>query len=562
MKKARFLLLALFFMAFCAAYAESAKEEKVVVLPEGIREIGEEAFADDASINCVVIPGGVAIADDAFSGCKNLKTLVILDGATISLENVFSALPIERVYCPAGSEAEKHFKEKGIKVFSLSDYASDSEFATEIRNSGIVITGYRGKDVEVQIPAYIRGIPVIAVGERAFYGNEQLLSVSVPERVTSIGQYAFYGCRALENIDLPKSIAEIGNYAFQNARNIKQIDLNKNLRTLGENPFLNCAMLSTVTGLEENRNYTYSNGMIVDTRAGRVVSYLSNMQAKEVVVPDGITNIGKYAFSYAQTLTKITFSENIEEIGDYAFYECPSLKEVHAEGTIKKIGASAFRNCERLSDIVLSEGLASIGDYAFKNCRSLPALSVPESVQAMGKDVFYLDKPAAGAVMNIVPLYQFHYTKTICVIAGEARSVKTSGCGATCVAMIIRYMKENYNETPETVFEWLYKAGYYKGDGLSHAALSRYLSVSGIGNRWTGSTTEVLNSLKAGKPVIAHMGRGTFADNGHYILLRGIDENGMILVNDPNSRRLTQGAYSLQLIRSQLKTSDGFCIVR
>ena len=321
-------------------------------------------------------------------------------------------------------------------------------------------------------------------------------------------------------------------------------------------------MLSSVTGLEENRNYAFTDGMIVDKREGKVVVYLSNVRAKEVSVPSGIKAIGKYAFSYAQTLTGITLCETVEEIGDYAFYECPSLKKVVTGGALKKIGASAFANCERLSDIELTKGLASIGDYAFKNCRSLANLSVPESVQSMGKDVFYLDKPVSGTVMNIVPLYQFHYTKTICVIGGENRSVKTSGCGATCVAMIIRHMKGNYEETPETVFEWLYKAGFYKGNGLSHLALSRYLSKNGIGSRWTGSTTEVLNSLKAGKPVIAHIGSGTFAENGHYILLRGIDENGNILVNDPNSRRLTEGAYSLQMIRSQLRASDGFCIVK
>ncbi len=560
MKKARFMLFAVALLLFL--FTGDAQEAKVIVPPVGLLEIGEEAFAGDASIEAVVIPGGVVISDDAFSGCVNLKTLIILDGTDVSFDSAFSSLPIEYVYCPVGSIAETYYRNKGICVYPVSDYAADSEFLTEIHPSGIVITGYAGADCDVSIPEFICGIPVVSIGDKAFYGNETIVTVSVPDSVTSIGQYAFYGLRSLESISLPKGIAEIGSYAFQNARNLKQIALNENLRALGENPFLNCAMLTTVTGLEENPGFAFSDGMIINLKDSSVVSYLSNTQAGEVIIPKGIVSIGKYAFSYAQALSCITLPETAEEICDFAFYECPSLRTVETEGVIKRIGASAFRNCERLSEIIFREGLTHIGDYAFKNCRSLPEIALPQSVRTVGKDIFYLDKPVSGSVLSIVPLYQFHYTKTVCVIGGEEKSVKTSGCGATCVAMVLRFMKEDYEVTPQTVFDWAYETGYYKGDGLSHLALSRYLSISGVQSRWTGSTTDVLDALKAGKPVIAHMGPGTFADNGHYILLRGIDENGLILVNDPNSRRLTQEAFSIQTIKSQLKTADGFCIIK
>ncbi len=562
MKKIRMLIPALIAVMLWAFFAFAEQEERVIVIPGNIAEVGEEAFADDTSISAVVIPGGVSIAQNAFSGCINLKTLIVMDGADISFTDAFSETPIECVYCPENSAAEKYYKDKGIAVLPVSEYAAGSEFLTEIQPTGVVITGYTGTEKNVRIPSRIRGIPVTAIGDKAFYGNEAILSVSVPEYVTSIGDYAFYGCRSLESISLPQRIAEIGDYAFQNARNIKSLTLSKNIRALGDNPFLNCACLSSVTGLEENAYYSFTGEMIIDVRENRIVSYLSNTPATEAVVPNGIASIGKYAFSYAQTLTSVILPQTVNEISEYAFYECPSLKTVCSEGIIQKIGASAFENCERLSEITLSEGLIHLGDYAFKNCRSLPPVTLPESVLTVGKAVFHLDMPVSGTIMNIVPLYQFHYTKTICVIRGEEKSVKTSGCGATCVAMVIRYVKGDYSVTPETVFEWLYEAGFYQGDGLSHLALSRYLSISGIASRWTGSTTEVLNNLRAGKPVIAHMGPGTFADNGHYILLRGIDENGMIIINDPNSRRLSQETFSLQMIRSQLKTTDGFCIVK
>ena len=562
MRKKRVLLSALVFMLLAFLSAASAQEEKVIMLPSGVMQIGEEAFSDDASITAVLIPGAVSIADNAFSGCENIKTLIILGNTVSSFENAFSLLPIERVYCPVGSEAEAYYEGKGIQVYPVSEYASDGEFQSEIQGAGVVITGYTGTETLVQIPSAIRGLPVVAVGERAFYENQTILSVIVPEGVASIGKHAFFGCRALESVILPGSITKIGDYAFQNARNIKAIDLSRNLRSLGENPFLNCALLSNVTGLEENPYYAFSEGMISDVRQGKIVSYLTNMRHDHVVIPKGITSVGKYAFSYAQTLSSVTFSASVLEIEDFAFYECPSLKTVHAEGVLKEIGKSAFQNCEGLSAVHLREGLTHVGDYAFKNCRSLPEITLPETVEYQGKGVFEIDKRFEGTVMSIVPLFQFHYNKIICVIRGEEKSVKTSGCGATCVAMIIRYIKGNYNETPETIFEWMYKMGFYKGSGLSHQALSAYLSKNSISSRWTGSTTDVINNLKAGKPVIAHMGPGLFADNGHYILLRGIDENGKILINDPNSRSLTEQSFSIQFIKSQLKAVDGFCIVK
>lgn len=84
----------------------------------------------------------------------------------------------------------------------------------------------------------------------------------------------------------------------------------------------------------------------------------------------------------------------------------------------------------------------------------------------------------------------------------------------------------------------------------------------GFSSKWTQLTYEVIESIKSGKPVIAHMGPGIFADNGHYILLTGIEENGDILINDPNSRERTGQAYPISTIRSQLKVALGFGIIK
>ena len=430
MRPVLFVLLLMLFICVCG----KAEGGRVVVIPPGIREVSEEAFADDTGISTLVIYEGVSIGENAFSGCTNLKTLMVIGDPDIPFRNVFSGVPIRNVYCQRGSKADAYFRSRKVNVYPLTAYPSSDVFTTDFRMAGVVITGYKGMDSEIEVPAQILGMPVTEIGENAFYENVYLEKIHFPRSVTTIGKNAFF--------------------------------------------------------------------------------------------------------------------------------TCPSLKTVETDGVIQKIGARAFENCERLSEISLVNGLTHVDDFAFKNCRSLKNTYLPESVQAAGEGVFKIDPQVEGTNLNIVPLYQFNYTRTICVFNNEEKSVMTSGCGATCVAMAIRFQTGDYSVTPESVFEWAYKTGYYKGSGLSHLTLSRALSLKGVKNRWTKSTTEVLNCLKDGRPVIAHMGPGLFADNGHYILLRGIDENGLILVNDPNSRELTQQAFPIELIKSELKVYDGFCLIR
>jgi hypothetical protein len=70
----------------------------------------------------------------------------------------------------------------------------------------------------------------------------------------------------------------------------------------------------------------------------------------------------------------------------------------------------------------------------------------------------------------------------------------------------------------------------------------------------------ILGALRDGHPVIAHMGKGTFTNDGHYIVLRGIAEDGKIFVNDPNSSSRSQKTYSLDLIMREAKTFRSFMV--
>ncbi len=157
-----------------------------------------------------------------------------------------------------------------------------------------------------------------------------------------------------------------------------------------------------------------------------------------------------------------------------------------------------------------------------------------------------------------VPIdYQFNY-KT--VRYGTNKSTSSSGCGAASASMVVEYYLNNgSSQNPDTLFKWACDNGWYTGSGLSYAAVKKLCSNYGVTLTWVGTQSEIINALKAGYPVIALMGPGTFTSGGHYIVLSGIKiENGTtyIRVNDPNSSSRTNKYYTLSTIWSEKRTSS------
>ena len=148
---------------------------------------------------------------------------------------------------------------------------------------------------------------------------------------------------------------------------------------------------------------------------------------------------------------------------------------------------------------------------------------------------------------------QGQYTKTTCL---KDRTVKTSGCGPSSLAMGIRVLTNN-NISPETLFKEGCDAGLYNGDGYSHHALSTLGQKHGVKVTWTNNIDSVYTALANGKGVIFHVGHDSkyhFTKGGHYIFLYGAKiENGVkkAYVFDPN------GSNNYSNVLFVLDKSDG-----
>jgi hypothetical protein len=176
---------------------------------------------------------------------------------------------------------------------------------------------------------------------------------------------------------------------------------------------------------------------------------------------------------------------------------------------------------------------------------------VPINTENTVSDIQSLNLPAPPANgsmgTNNVPYFsQRAYENSNYGICG---TVKTSGCGPTSMAMVLKYYK--VNTTPPEVAANFAAEGYRgctknatapecKGcTGTSHLAFtnSTMLAKNNLVGRNVpiSNSEEIIKLLSANKPLIVSMGPSKFTRNGHFIVLTGIDSDGNILLNDPNS---------------------------
>ena len=104
-------------------------------------------------------------------------------------------------------------------------------------------------------------------------------------------------------------------------------------------------------------------------------------------VPESVTSIGAHAFSSCRSLA-LTIPENVTRIGEYAFYGCQKLTSAVIPEGVTSIGDFTFFGCHKLATLVIPKSVTSIGNYAFEYCRSLESVTIPEGVTSIGYFAF------------------------------------------------------------------------------------------------------------------------------------------------------------------------------
>lgn len=108
----------------------------------------------------------------------------------------------------------------------------------------------------------------------------------------------------------------------------------------------------------------------------------------EIVIPDGVTTIGNYAFSNYHILKNIILSDTVNSIGSSAFYYNNNLKSITLSKNLTLISDRAFRDCRSLTEINIISKIAKILDYAFQGCVSLEKINLPQTLGAISSTAF------------------------------------------------------------------------------------------------------------------------------------------------------------------------------
>lgn len=138
-------------------------------------------------------------------------------------------------------------------------------------------------------------------------------------------------------------------------------------------------MISELEGLE---------GSIGGDSNDEVLISFIERTATEVVIPNGVTQIGKYLFYNNTTLEKLTMSDTVIKT-DYRMCDsCSALNEVVFSKNLSQIGDYSFRNCSKLVVAELSESITYIGQYAFNGCKILQLTKLPSNLKTINSSAF------------------------------------------------------------------------------------------------------------------------------------------------------------------------------
>lgn len=134
-------------------------------------------------------------------------------------------------------------------------------------------------------------------------------------------------------------------------------------------------------------------------------------------------------------------------------------------------------------------------------------------------------------------------------------TMELTGCGPTCLSMVLCGLKQTAEYDPVTVARFAQKDGYYaKGAGSSWTLMSEGAQKLGLSAREvTFDRAHIISELQQKRPIISVMGPGDFTTTGHYIVLCEVDLNNMVTVHDPNSRERSERKWSLDELMSQTK---------
>ncbi len=405
------------------------------VIPEGITEIGDEAFFYCSGLTSLRIPSSVeiigfyafgftglreitlpqslkTIKDDAFRGCSYLTSFTIPKSVTSIRDGILiQCRSLTRITVEEGNE--RYDSRDGCN--GIVETATNTLIA--VCNNTVIPTS------------------VTRIGDNVYF-NSDITSFTIPAQITSIGNYAFYGCSNLKVIiseintpfDIPQSTfsgipsntilrvpkgTKAAYEAIPNWKNsfasIEEIaDESVRIRTIhvaeagtlsnyisdaekyqieeltltGELNGIDLRLIREMAGNDYSGHITDGQLRNLDMTGTHIVAGGAYAEFKNGYVQYRTNRGGTSSFVDYRMRDPLYAKDNC--IGAFLFGGCPSLETISLPEGINEIEDDAFAFCTNLRSLQITPNVTKIGNYAFYHCSGLTSLRIPSSVEIIG----------------------------------------------------------------------------------------------------------------------------------------------------------------------------------
>ena len=159
------------------------------------------------------------------------------------------------------------------------------------------------------------------------------------------------------------------------AKQISSVVIEDGISRIGVFAFYNCNSIESVVIPES-----------VISIGACAFSRCSNLE--EIVLPNGLTKIDNGVFTDCICLGSISIPNGVSSIGSQSFLNCRSLESITLSNNLNEIGNGAFGGCSSLNNVVIPSSVNAIGEGAFSSCTSLKSISIPESITIIESRTF------------------------------------------------------------------------------------------------------------------------------------------------------------------------------